>query len=83
MNTSLSAVCYLLVTALAVYYVVIGLMDLLKKKQSNEADDTAVISRQLRGMGYLVLANVVVILGAYVCMGSPRGLGASITKLLR
>lgn len=83
MNADLSAICYLLAVALSVYYVVVGLMDLLKKKQPHEADDTAVISRQLRGMGYLVLSSFVIGLGAYLCLGATGAVGKSLKQLMK
>lgn len=72
------SICFMITTILVVIIVIWGFMDVLKKKQPEETSDTEVISRQIRGFGFLVLAQIVGVLGAALCAGSGvlKGLGA-------
>jgi uncharacterized membrane protein len=63
-----SNICLLLVLIIAVVVIVYGFMDLLKEQQPSERDGQT-ISRQLRGIGLLILAPILVILGRALCGG--------------
>lgn len=62
------SLCYILVLALCIGLVVYGFMQLLKKQMVGESD-AQVQQRQLRGFAYLVLAQVVLVLGMALCVG--------------
>jgi type IV secretory pathway VirB2 component (pilin) len=60
--------CYLLVLAVAVGFVIYGFMLLLEKERSNE-NDVQTIQRQIRGFAFIMLAQVIVVLGMALCYG--------------
>jgi hypothetical protein len=64
--SSSTQLCYLAAIVVAVGLVVWGLFDILKPKQKGESD-ASVTQRQLRGFGYLVLAQIVISIGVAVC----------------
>ena len=59
--------CYLAVVVATVGIVVWGFMEVLKKRQPDETDELSTISRQIRGFGYLMLATIVLSIGAGSC----------------
>ncbi len=61
--------CYLLVLVISVSLSIWGFMELLRKRQPSETTEEQVISRQLRGMGFLLLSTTVLGLGAATCLG--------------
>lgn len=63
-----SGICFLLVLVLAVALVIYGFVMLLKKQETNE-NDVTVLQRQLRGFGYLLLSQIVLVMGASLCIG--------------
>ena len=67
-------ICYLLVLLVAIGFLVWGFMDLLKKQQPNEKSQTDVISRQIRGFAFIMLSQVVLLLGSMICFGLGGGL---------
>lgn len=76
--------CYIIVLVAAVILVVYGFMDLLKKREKDEHSDTQVISRQIRGFAFIMLGQVVLVLGAMLCFGMSGGveeLGKKLKKL--
>lgn len=68
-----SQICYLLILVASIGFLVWGFMDLLKKKQGNETD-TQVISRQIRGFAFIMIAQVVLVVGSMVCFGLSGGM---------
>lgn len=66
--------CYLVILALSIGFIVWGFMDLLKKKQPEEKDTTDVISRQIRGFALIMIAQVVLLFGGALCFGMAGGL---------
>lgn len=66
--------CYLLVLIVAIGFLVWGFMDLLKKQQPNEKTQTDVISRQIRGFAFIMLSQVVLLLGSMICFGLSGGI---------
>lgn len=63
-----AGLCFLLVLAASIAMVIYGFSMVLRKKESNEVDGD-VISRQLRGFGFLLLSQLVLIIGAALCVG--------------
>jgi hypothetical protein len=68
-----TSLCYLVVVVLSVIFLIWGFMDLLRQRQHHEATETQVISRQMRGLGLLLLSQVVLVLGAALCFGLGGG----------
>jgi len=76
--------CYLLVLIVAIGFLVWGFMDLLKKQQPNEKNQTDVISRQIRGFAFIMLSQVVLLLGSMICFGLSGGIdqiGKAVSKI--
>jgi hypothetical protein len=71
--------CYLIALILAVALVIIGFMDLLKKREDNESE-LMLISRQIRGFAMIMLGNVVVVLGGALCYSA--GHMGSLAKMM-
>ena len=72
-------ICFVLVLVFSIAFLVWGFMDLMKKPASGKADmDT--ISRQLRGFAFIMLSQVVLVLGGALCLG---GLEKSLGSLQR
>ena len=67
-----SKFCYLATLIVGVILAVWGFFDVLKEKQPREAD-SKVLQRQLRGFGFLVLSQVVLIVGVSLCFGASVG----------
>jgi len=65
--------CYVAVVLAAIALVVYGLMEILKKRQPKETSESETISRQIRGFGMLILAQMVLLIGASVCFGLAGG----------
>lgn len=64
--------CLVLIMILSVVFLVMGFWDLLKGRQPNESE-TATISRQIRGIGYLLLSQVILVIGVIFCYGITGG----------
>ena len=64
-----SGVCYMLAVLIALVVLVYGFMDLLRKPASDENTSGEVLSRQLRGLGMVLLAPFVLAIGTSLCMG--------------
>ena len=67
------SLCYVAAILASVALLVWGLMDILKKRQPAEASEEAVISRQIRGFGILLLSQMVLIIGGALCFGVSGG----------
>lgn len=68
-----NGVCYIVTLIIALVLAVWGFSDFFRMRQANEASTTDVISRQLRGLGLLMLALVVMGLGATLCLSMAEG----------
>lgn len=76
--------CYILVLIVAIGFLVWGFMDLLKKQQPNEKSTSDVISRQIRGFAFILVSQVVLILGGMICFGLTGGvqqIGKAVSKI--
>ena len=80
MSTS-AEICYTLIIIISLVLLIWGFFDILKKKQPTEHSQDAVISRQLRGIGLLILSQVVLFLGVAMCFGVTGG-GQSVKGML-
>lgn len=58
--------CLIVALAVSLVCAIYGFMDMLKKKCATESD-LGVIQRQLRGLGYLILAPVLLSIGVGLC----------------
>jgi len=63
-----SAICYLLVAVASIGLVVYGFMQVLNKQLASE-NDVQVLQRQIRGFAFLMLAQIVLVLGSALCTG--------------
>lgn len=59
--------CMAVVAVIALVMLVLGFMDMFKHKPATGKDKIDVISQQLRGLGFFLLALVVLSLGSAVC----------------
>ena len=75
------SICYIIVVVVTVALMIWGFMDILKNKQPNEADTHEVISRQLKGFGFLVLAQVALFVGMLICFGVSGGMEKAFKKV--
>lgn len=79
-------ICYLLILIISIGFLVWGFMDILKKptskEESNDKVNAAVISRQIRGFAFIMLAHVIFVLGAALCTGLFGGLASGAKKIL-
>ena len=73
-KNDVSQLCWLLVLALSIGFLVWGFMELLKKPQDGQAT-TNDISRQIRGFAFIMLSQVVLVLGGLICFGVKGGMG--------
>jgi hypothetical protein len=58
--------CAIVALAVSLVCAIYGFMDMLKKQHMNESE-LGVIQRQVRGLGYLILAPVLLSLGLGLC----------------
>ncbi len=63
-----SSLCYIATIVVTIILVIWGFMDILKSKQTGETDTSEVISRQIKGFGFLVLGQLVLIIGIAICL---------------
>jgi len=64
----MDGLCYVATLAVCLGLVIYGFMMILQRAQPNE-NDTQVIQRQIRGFAYLLLSQIVLILGVMICGG--------------
>jgi len=72
--------CYLLTLIIGVIFAIWGFFDILKEKQKHESDMN-VLQRQLRGFGFLVLSQVVLVIGVSACLGIGGGARKMLGKI--
>ncbi len=61
-------ICFIGVLILSIAFLVYGFMDLMKKPAGREGD-VGTISRQLKGFAFIMLSQVVLVLGGALCLG--------------
>ena len=70
-------ICSMIIILVAVGFLVWGLQDLLKAKSPTEATTTDVISRQIKGFGFIVLSTAILSFGGILCgVMNGGGLGS-------
>ena len=85
MDNNGTQLCYLLVIVVSIGFLVWGFMDLLKRQQSGE-NDVQVIQRQIRGFAFIMIAQVILVVGGMVCFGMSGGLeqlGKAVGKIAK
>lgn len=81
-----TSLCYFVIVIIAIGFLLWGFMDLLKKQQPTESDTSDVISRQIRGFAFIMMSQVVLVVGGMICFGMSGGLdqlGKAVSKLSR
>lgn len=74
---NLSKGCYLVTSLVSVGLLIYGLLEILRiKPKQDEPTEVSVISRQIRGFGLLMLAQVLIIVGGALCFGLGGGVKA-------
>lgn len=68
MEASLGVICILLVLVITLVLLGYGFYDVLKGKKPSEDDPAQTISRQIRGLGLIVLGHIVFIVGMAICL---------------
>lgn len=61
--------CWIAVIGIALILLFVGFRDMFKHKPGEGKNEVQVISQQIRGIGYFLLALVVLSLGSAVCVG--------------
>ena len=75
--------CFLIIAIISIVVAIWGFIEILRAKQPDEDSENATISRQLRGFGYLLLSQVLFVLGAIICVvlaGGLTNLSQSVAK---
>ncbi len=69
--------CFIFVLIVSIAFLVYGFMELMRKPVGSSEASIATISRQLKGFAYIMLSQVVLILGGALCLGGlEKSLGA-------
>lgn len=63
-----AGLCFLVVLAASIISIIYGFSMVLRRRESNERDED-VVQRQLRGFGYLMLSQLILVVGGAVCVG--------------
>lgn len=59
--------CTAITTVIAFGILVWGFMELLRGRQFHETTELTVISRQLRGLGWIMIAPLIILVGGFIC----------------
>ena len=73
------SICYILTIVASIALAIYGLRDILLSQQVDEPTMQHTTSRQIRGFGILILAQLVLLVGGATC----AGLASGFEKLLR
>jgi len=69
--------CFMLVLIVSIAFLVYGFMELMRKPVGSSDASLATISRQLKGFAYIMLSQVILVLGGALCLGGlEKSLGA-------
>ena len=63
--------CFIIVLVVSIAFLVYGFMDLMKQK--NDEKGVERISRQLKGFAFIMLSQVVLVIGGALCTGGLDG----------
>lgn len=72
MAIGLPQICVLIVLIITLILLGYGFYDVLKGPKSSEDDPAQTISRQIRGVGLIILGHIVFIVGMTICLGSMK-----------
>lgn len=72
MAIGLPHICTLLVLVFTLILLGYGFYDVLKGQKSSEDDPAQTISRQVRGIGLIILGHIVFIVGMALCLGGMK-----------
>ena len=78
--------CYLVAIIIALVFLIWGFMEIMKKRTHAEKASSDVISRQIRGFGWIMLSQIVLIVAFMFCQGfseSLRGFGGKVRQMGR
>jgi glucose uptake protein GlcU len=83
-NNKMSEVglCFLVVLAISIAMIIYGFSMVLRRRESNERDED-VVQRQLRGFGYLLLSQLVLVVGSAICVGMNMDVFSKMVKSVR
>lgn len=65
--------CYLLIFLVSLGFLIWGFTDTLRKQTDQEKSMEQTISRQIRGFAFILLSQVVLVLGMAMCWGLGGG----------
>jgi hypothetical protein len=69
--------CFLIILGLSIAFLVYGFMELMRKPVGSSEANGATISRQLKGLAYIMLSQVVLVVGGALCLGGvDKSLGS-------
>ena len=63
-----AGLCYLVVAVATIAFVIYGFMQILGKQLPTETD-TQVIQRQIKGFAFLMLSQLILVMGSGLCAG--------------
>lgn len=63
-----ASLCYIVVAVVSIGLVIFGFTQILGKQLPAE-NDTQVVQRQIRGFAWLMLSQLVLVMGSSFCMG--------------
>jgi len=72
MAVGLPQVCILLVLVITLVLLGYGFYDVLKGQKTSEDDPAQTISRQIRGIGLIILGHIVFVVGMAICLGGMK-----------
>jgi len=81
LDLSVQGLCSIAAVLACLALVVMGYIDLLKLRESDSASD--VISNQLRGLGMIMLASILLAVSVAVCKGFPEGVLEGLGKAIK
>ena len=64
----MASTCVAVILVISLVLLVYGFLQLFQREKSTE-NDVQVVQRQLRGLGCLLLSQVILVLGVSLCMG--------------
>ena len=69
--------CFVLVLVFSIFFLVYGFMDLMKGKKNASESGTDLICRQLKGFAFIMLSQVILVVGGALCLGGvEKSLGS-------
>lgn len=66
--------CAILVLILALGFFIMGFMNIIRTKQPSDPSTADAISRQISGIGYMMLSSIILTVGWGLCFGMSGGM---------